>query len=55
VSELRLQGDYNLARMGFDPHRRIRRRRMTRRGDIMFLALFVLLVAGALTWAFLGR
>jgi len=54
-SELRLQGDYNLAAMGFDPYRRIRRRRRTRRGDILFLTFAVVLVVAALTWAFLGR
>jgi hypothetical protein len=41
--------------MGFDPYRRIKRRRTTRRGDIAFVVLFVLLFAAALTWAFVGR
>ena len=41
--------------MGFDPYRRTRRRRMTRRGDILFLVAFVVLFGAALTWAFLGR
>jgi len=50
-----LQADYNLARMGFDPYRRIRRRRRTRRGDVLFLTFAVILVAAALTWAFFGR
>jgi hypothetical protein len=39
--------------MGFDPYRRIRRARMTRRGDILFLAGFLVVVAGLMVWTFL--
>jgi hypothetical protein len=41
--------------VGFDPYRRIRRRRTTRRGDIAFVLLFAVLFGAVLTWAFLGR
>jgi hypothetical protein len=41
--------------MGFDPYRRIRRRRRTRRGDILFLVGFLVLFGAALTWAFIGH
>jgi len=41
--------------MGFDPYRRIRRRRTTRRGDIIFFVGFLVLTAAVLTWAFVGR
>jgi hypothetical protein len=41
--------------MGFDPYRRIRRRRTTRRGDVLFLVAFLVLFGAALTWAFVGR
>jgi hypothetical protein len=41
--------------MGFDPYRRIRRRRTTRRGDLLFLVGFLVVFAAALTWAFVGR
>jgi hypothetical protein len=37
--------------MGFDPYRRIRRARMTRRGDLTFLVGFALLIAALLVWA----
>lgn len=39
--------------MGFNPYARIRRARMTRRGDILFLTVFGLLVAAMLVWAML--
>lgn len=39
--------------MGFNPYARIRRARMTRRGDILFLAVFGLLIAAMLVWAML--
>jgi hypothetical protein len=41
--------------MGFDPYRRIRRRRTTRWGDIAFFVGFMVVLAAALTWAFVGR
>ena len=37
--------------VGFDPYRRLRRARMTRRGDVAFLLTFVLLTVGLLVWA----
>jgi hypothetical protein len=37
--------------VGFDPYKRIRRARTTRRGDIMFLAGFIVLITAALVWA----
>lgn len=37
--------------MGFNPYARIRRARMTRRGDLLFLAFFGLLIAAMLLWA----
>jgi hypothetical protein len=39
--------------VGFDPYRRVRRARMTRRGDLMFLVGFAVVIAAALLWAFL--
>jgi ribosomal protein S6E (S10) len=39
--------------VGFDPSRRIRRRRMTRRGDIIFVVGFAVLIAAVLLWAVL--
>jgi hypothetical protein len=39
--------------MGFNPYSRIRRARMTRRGDIAFLVGFSLLIAAAIVWAML--
>jgi hypothetical protein len=39
--------------VGFNPYARIRRARMTRRGDVLFLAFFGLLVAAAFVWAVL--
>jgi hypothetical protein len=39
--------------VGFDPYRRIRRARMTKRGDIVFVATFFLLTCAALVWAML--
>lgn len=37
--------------MGFDPYRRVRRARMTRRGDLVFLIGFLALLAGLVLWA----
>jgi hypothetical protein len=37
--------------VGFDPYRRIRRARMTRRGDILFLAGFLFLIAALVAWS----
>jgi hypothetical protein len=37
--------------VGFDPYKRIRRARTTKRGDIMFLTGFLLLIAATLVWA----
>jgi hypothetical protein len=39
--------------VGFNPYARIRRARMTRRGDVLFLAFFGLLVTAAFVWAML--
>ncbi len=39
--------------MGFNPYSRIRRARMTRRGDIAFLVGFSRLIAAAIVWAML--
>jgi hypothetical protein len=39
--------------VGFDPSRRIRRRRMTRRGDVIFVVGFTALIAAVLLWAIL--
>jgi hypothetical protein len=39
--------------VGFNPYSRIRRARMTRRGDIAFLAVFFVLIAAAIAWAML--
>ena len=41
------------AAVGFNPYSRIRRARMTRRGDIAFLVGFSLLICAALAWAML--
>lgn len=38
--------------VGFDPYRRIRRARTTRRGDLIFLLTFSLVIVGLLVWAF---
>jgi hypothetical protein len=38
--------------VGFDPYRRIRRARTTRRGDLVFLLSFTLVVVALLVWAF---
>lgn len=37
--------------VGFNPYLRIRRARMTRRGDVLFVVFFLALVAAALVWA----
>jgi hypothetical protein len=37
--------------VGFDPYRRIRRARMTRRGDLIFLGAFLALTVGLIVWA----
>jgi hypothetical protein len=39
--------------MGFDPTRRIRRNRTTRRGDLTFLIAFGLLFVALIVWAML--
>jgi hypothetical protein len=39
--------------VGFNPYAKIRRNRMTRRGDILFLATFFGLTIAALVWSFL--
>jgi hypothetical protein len=39
--------------VGFNPYARIRRARMTRRGDVLFLAVFGVLVAAMFVWAML--
>jgi hypothetical protein len=38
--------------VGFDPYRRIRRARMTRRGDVLFLVGSVAVIVALLVWAF---
>jgi len=39
--------------VGFDPYRRVRRRRTTRRGDLVFVLGFAVLIAAVLLWALL--
>jgi hypothetical protein len=39
--------------VGFNPYSRIRRARMTRRGDLTFLIGFSLLILALLVWAML--
>jgi hypothetical protein len=39
--------------VGFDPHRQIRRSRMTRKGDLMFLFGFLALIVALFVWAML--
>lgn len=39
--------------VGFDPYRRIRRARLTKRGDILFLVTFLVVIAALLVWAML--
>jgi hypothetical protein len=39
--------------VGFDPYRQIRRARMTKRGDVVFVTTFLLLICAALVWAML--
>jgi hypothetical protein len=38
--------------VGFDPYSRIRRARMSRRGDLIFLGSFLVLIAALIVWAF---
>jgi hypothetical protein len=37
--------------VGFDPYRRLRRSRMTKRGDLLFLGGFLFLTVALLVWA----
>jgi hypothetical protein len=37
--------------VGFDPYKRIRRARMTRRGDLVFLATFLVVMIALIVWA----
>lgn len=37
--------------MGFNPYSRIRRNRMTRTGDLVFVGFFLALVIGLVVWA----
>jgi hypothetical protein len=39
--------------VGFDPYRRVRRARTTRRGDLTFVIVFAVVIAAAIVWAFL--
>jgi hypothetical protein len=39
--------------VGFNPYSKLRRARMTRRGDIAFVMGFSLLIAAAIVWAML--
>jgi hypothetical protein len=39
--------------VGFDPYRRVRRARTTRRSDLIFVIFFALVITAALVWAFL--
>lgn len=39
--------------VGFDPYRRLRRARMSRRGDAIFLATFLVVIVALLAWAVL--
>jgi len=40
-----------LARVGFDPYRRVRRRRRTKRSELIFLVGFLVLIVAVLLWA----
>jgi hypothetical protein len=37
--------------MGFNPYQTIRRARMTRRGDIIYLVSFLVVLAALIAWA----
>lgn len=37
--------------MGFNPYSRIRRARMTRAGDVAYIAFFLIVVLAAVLWA----
>jgi hypothetical protein len=37
--------------VGFNPYKTIRRARMTRRGDLIYVGFFVLLCLAAVVWA----
>jgi hypothetical protein len=39
--------------VGFNPYARIRRNRMTRRGDAVFLLSFLLVITALIVWAML--
>jgi hypothetical protein len=39
--------------VGFDPYRRIRRARTTKRGDVVFVLVFAVIITAALVWAVL--
>lgn len=39
--------------MGFNPYARIRRNRMTRRGDVAFVLSFMLVIVALIVWAML--
>lgn len=53
VSRSRHRPRRKLPAMGFDPTRRIRRNRTTRRGDLTFLIAFGLLFVALIVWAML--
>jgi hypothetical protein len=40
--------------VGFDPYRRLRRARMTRTGDIVFLVGFLIVIVALVIWALLA-
>lgn len=37
--------------VGFNPYNRIRRARMTRTGDLLYVGIFLALIAGLVIWA----
>ena len=39
--------------MGFNPYARIRRNRMTKRGDVVFVVSFLLIIVALFVWAML--
>lgn len=37
--------------MGFNPYNQIRRARMTRRGDVLYVGFFLLVIVALVVWA----
>jgi len=37
--------------VGFDPYKQIRRARQTRRGDLLFLGSFLVMILALIVWA----